>query len=92
MYFQVGKAIVYFLPAEPPSMTSPSPARFNSNTVYQPPGTPSCSCRPPWPSPSRRTWAQEMAAAAGLYAEVVASGRYFFEQLHVLRLKVESRA
>jgi hypothetical protein len=35
---------------------------------------------------------QETATAAGLCAEVVASGRCFFEQLHVLRLKVESRA
>jgi release factor glutamine methyltransferase len=35
---------------------------------------------------------QETATAAGLCAEVVASERCFFEQLHVLRLKVESRA
>jgi release factor glutamine methyltransferase len=35
---------------------------------------------------------QEKAAAARLTAKVVASGRCFFEQLHVLRLKVESRA
>ena len=32
---------------------------------------------------------QETAAAAGLCAEVVASGRCFFELLHVLRLKLK---
>jgi hypothetical protein len=90
---------------KPPSITTPSPAPFNSDAVYQPAEdtflllqAALAKARPEdlvleiGCGSGFLSRVQETAAAAGLCAEVVASGRCFFEQLHVLRLKVESRA